>query len=46
MTAHRALSAGTAITEQFAPNGRGDAQYDFWSPLIVDIGDTLFEPDV
>jgi hypothetical protein len=24
------------------PNGRGDAQYDFWSPIIVDYGDTLF----
>ena len=24
------------------PNGRGDAHYDFWSPLIVDYGDTLF----
>lgn len=24
------------------PNGRGDAQYDFWSPLVVDYGDTLF----
>lgn len=24
------------------PNGRGDAHYDFWSPLVVDIGDTLF----
>lgn len=26
------------------PNGRGDAQFDFWSPLIVDYGDTLFDP--
>ena len=26
------------------PNGRGDAQYDFWSPLVVDYGDTLFDP--
>lgn len=26
------------------PNGRGDAEFDFWSPLIVDIGDTLFDP--
>lgn len=25
------------------PNGRGDAQYDFWSPLIVDVGDSLFD---
>lgn len=24
------------------PNGRGDAQYDFWSPIIVDYGDSLF----
>lgn len=24
------------------PNGRGDAHYDFWSPIIVDYGDTLF----
>lgn len=24
------------------PNGRGDTQYDFWSPLVVDYGDTLF----
>jgi hypothetical protein len=24
------------------PNGRGDAQYDFWSPLLVDYGNTLF----
>jgi hypothetical protein len=24
------------------PNGYGDAQYDFWSPIIVDYGDTLF----
>jgi len=24
------------------PNGRGDTQYDFWSPLIVDYGNTLF----
>jgi hypothetical protein len=24
------------------PNGRGDAQYDFWSPIVVDYGDTLF----
>lgn len=24
------------------PNGRGDTQYDFWSPIIVDYGDTLF----
>ncbi len=24
------------------PNGRGDAQYDFWSPICVDYGDTLF----
>lgn len=24
------------------PNGRGDAQYDFWAPIIVDYGDTLF----
>jgi hypothetical protein len=26
------------------PNGRGDAEFDFWSPLIVDYGDTLFDP--
>jgi hypothetical protein len=25
------------------PNGRGDAQYDFWSPIVVDFGDTLFD---
>lgn len=25
------------------PHGRGDAQYDFWSPLIVDYGDTIFD---
>lgn len=25
------------------PHGKGDAQYDFWSPLIVDYGDTLFD---
>jgi hypothetical protein len=25
------------------PNGRGDAQYDFWSPVVVDFGDTLFD---
>ena len=24
------------------PNGKGDASYDFWSPLIVDVGDTFF----
>lgn len=24
------------------PNGYGDPQYDFWSPIIVDYGDTLF----
>jgi hypothetical protein len=24
------------------PNGRGDVQYDFWSPTVVDYGDTLF----
>lgn len=24
------------------PNGRGDAQYDFWSPVVVDYTDTLF----
>lgn len=24
------------------PNGKGDAQYDFWSPVIVDCGDTFF----
>lgn len=22
------------------PHGRGDAQYDFWSPIVVDYGDT------
>lgn len=26
------------------PNGRGDAQYDFWSPVVVDYGDVLFNP--
>lgn len=26
------------------PNGRGDAQFDFWSPIVVDFGDTLFDP--
>lgn len=25
------------------PNGRGDAEFDFWSPLIVDYGDSLFD---
>jgi hypothetical protein len=24
------------------PNGYGDPQYDFWSPIIVDYGDSLF----
>lgn len=24
------------------PNGYGDPQYDFWSPIVVDYGDTLF----
>jgi hypothetical protein len=24
------------------PNGRGDAQFDFWSPIVVDYGDSLF----
>ncbi len=24
------------------PNGSGDPQYDFWSPLVVDYGDTMF----
>jgi len=24
------------------PNGRGDVTYDFWSPLIIDCGDTFF----
>lgn len=24
------------------PNGFGDPQFDFWSPIIVDFGDTLF----
>jgi hypothetical protein len=24
------------------PHGKGDTQYDFWSPLVVDYGDTLF----
>lgn len=24
------------------PNGRGNPQYDFWSPVIVDYGNTLF----
>ncbi|SIO37488.1 hypothetical protein SAMN05444166_4195 [Singulisphaera sp. GP187] len=28
------------------PNGRGDAQYDFWSPLIVDVGDSLFDTTI
>jgi hypothetical protein len=26
------------------PNGRGDANFDFWSPIVVDYGDTLFDP--
>lgn len=26
------------------PHGRGDAQYDFWSPIIVDYTDALFDP--
>lgn len=25
------------------PNGRGDAHYDFWSPVVVDYSDTLFD---
>jgi hypothetical protein len=25
------------------PNGRGDANFDFWSPIVVDYGDTLFD---
>lgn len=24
------------------PHGRGDAQFDFWTPTVVDYGDTLF----
>lgn len=24
------------------PNGKGDAQYDFWAPIVVDYGDSLF----
>lgn len=24
------------------PHGKGDTQYDFWSPLVVDYGSTLF----
>jgi hypothetical protein len=24
------------------PNGYGDPQYDFWSPIVVDYGDSLF----
>jgi hypothetical protein len=24
------------------PHGQGDASYDFWSPLIIDVGDSLF----
>jgi hypothetical protein len=24
------------------PNGKGDTQYDFWSPLVVNYGDTIF----
>lgn len=24
------------------PHGRGDAQFDFWSPIIVDYGDPIF----
>lgn len=24
------------------PHGRGDASYDFWTPLIIDVGDTFF----
>jgi hypothetical protein len=27
------------------PHGRGDTQYDFWSPLIVAYDDMLFSPD-
>ena len=26
------------------PNGAGDTEFDFWSPTIVDYGDTLFDP--
>jgi hypothetical protein len=26
------------------PNGRGDPEYDFWAPIIVDVGNTLFVP--
>jgi len=33
---------GGAWAGQTWPNGRGDASYDFWSPLIVDCGDTKF----
>jgi hypothetical protein len=24
------------------PSGRGDASYDFWSPLVIDVGDTMW----
>lgn len=26
------------------PNGRGDPEYDFWAPLIVDVGNAMFVP--
>ena len=26
------------------PNGKGDPEYDFWTPLIVDVGNTMFVP--
>ena len=32
-------SGGGALTW---PNGKGEANYDFWSPLVVDVGDTYF----
>lgn len=32
----------TAPSGKLWPNGKGDPEYDFWSPLVVDVGDTLF----
>jgi hypothetical protein len=26
------------------PNGRGDPEYDFWSPLLIDVGNPVFVP--
>jgi hypothetical protein len=31
------------LTSNGWPNGKGDAQFDFWSPIVVDYGDTLFD---